>query len=91
MIDPAAALHQAGRGNVGQIQQQARGEAEQVAGPIRFVGQHLADAEAMGTEIDRIADLQIQGLQQPLVQPDLAGIGNDRHGAGWREGLIADL
>ena len=79
VFDPAARLHQFGRGHVGQIHQQPGGDAEQIAGPVRFVGQHLIDAETADAEVQRTADVQVQGLRQPLVQPDLAGL-RDRGG-----------
>ena len=77
---PAAGLNHAGGRQIVQMHQQVRGEAVEIAGFVRQVGQHPGQAQGLGADLDHIAGLQVQGHEQPGLGPGFTGL---RAGAGF--------
>ncbi|MNL15105.1 hypothetical protein D3C87_1360760 [compost metagenome] len=73
VTDPAAGLHNAGGGEVAEVDQYARRQAVEVAGAVGFVGQHARHCQGFHAHIDAVADFQVQRRQQSGFDPGFAG------------------
>ncbi|MNH25998.1 hypothetical protein D3C79_860260 [compost metagenome] len=67
--DAAAGLDNTGSFEVGKVDQHPRGQAVEVAGAVRLVGQHPAHTQGFHADIDAVADLQVECGQQPRFDP----------------------
>ncbi len=66
-----APLHQLGGGHVGDIHQQPRRDAEEIAASVRLVAQHLGDAQAPHAELEAVTDRDAEDGEQARVDPDV--------------------
>ncbi len=73
VADPAARLHHTGGGQILQVDHHPWGEAVEVTGAVRLVGQHAGQFQGLGADVDVVANLQVHCRKQPRLGPGFAG------------------
>lgn len=75
VADPAARLDDTRGLQVIQVDQDSRCQTVEVACAIRLVSQDPGQAQGLATDVDAVADLQLQCRQQTRLDPGFANLG----------------
>ena len=90
MLDAAAPLHEPGGRHIGEVHEQTRRDAEQIAAAIRLIAQDPRHEQPRRAELQLIAHIDAENAEEARVQPRTARRGDPGRRLVLGEGRIGD-